>query len=420
MRGVVSRLTLSSARGRRGALLAGAVVLTALPVALFGRRVGMLVLDHYQDLWPAAQAAGKTVGSWSGGTVAAVLGMLSRVGLDVCGSVRMRDVRDVVARVARTEATVVLAGESGVGKEVVARAIHAGSPRAAGPFVKVNCAAVPSELLESEFFGHERGAFTSAVARTRGHFERADGGTLFLDEIAELPPSLQAKLLHALQDGVFYRVGGTDRVEVDVRVIAATNRDLAAAVRAGEFREDLYYRLNVVEIRVPPLRERREDIPALVEHFRERCEREYGRAPRVSHDTLELFARYDWPGNVRELETMVRRIAVLDGDETVRRELAERLAGAARAGAAPAAPVNGAVSLKAIARSAARDAERGAIVAVLSRVHWNRTRAARILGISYRGLLYKLAELGLSEPEDGAGGAGRIGPPGDAADRTGA
>jgi transcriptional regulator with GAF, ATPase, and Fis domain len=399
MRDLLRRLHLT-----RGSLTAGAVLLTIIPAAMLSRRLGRGV-DH-QDLWPAAQATVKALGGWIGDVVTGLVGVvLARGSLDLCRSPGMRAVSDVVDRVARTEATVVLLGESGVGKEVVARTIHDTSPRRRGPFVKVNCAAVPAELLESEFFGHEKGAFTHAHAQVRGHFERAHGGTLFLDEITELPLGLQAKLLHVLQDGEFYRVGGTERVTADVRVIAATNRDLAAAVHAGEFREDLYYRLDVVEVRVPPLRERREELPALVDHFRERCEKEYGRRPDIGDETMQLFARHDWPGNVRELETMVRRIAVLGSDAPVREELAARLSVAGDGGPATLASpsTNGAVNLKAIARDAARGAERAAIVAVLERVQWNRTRAAQILGVSYRGLLYKLAELNLTRSEERAG-----------------
>jgi transcriptional regulator with GAF, ATPase, and Fis domain len=384
-------------RGRlpRRSLAGGAVILALVPAALLSRRLGRFVVEHHQDVWPVAQAVARSMAGWIEEVGAAVVGaVLTRGRLDLCASSAMEPVLDLVARVARSDATVVLLGESGVGKEVVARALHDASPRHRGPFVKVNCAAIPSELLESEFFGHERGAFTHAIGRKRGHFELAQGGTLLLDEITELPPALQAKLLHVLQDGEFYRVGGSERLDADVRVIAATNRDLRSAVEAGEFREDLYYRLDVVEIRIPPLRARVEELPALVEHFQTRCERDYGRRAVIDAETLALFERYPWPGNVRELETMVRRIAILGSAGPVRDELAARV-GDHGASAAPPATSVGRIDLKEVARNAARAAERAAILAVLARVRWNRGRAARLLGISSRGLLYKLAELGL-------------------------
>ncbi|MGH7393119.1 MAG: sigma-54 interaction domain-containing protein [Candidatus Rokuibacteriota bacterium] len=383
-------------------LAGSAFVLAVIPAALFSRRFGRFVAEHHQDVWPALQATARGMAGWIDHLGAGLAGVvLARNWLDLCGSRAMQSVHDVVSKVARTDATVLVLGESGVGKEVVARVLHEASVRRRGPFLKVNCAAIPAELLESEFFGHERGAFTHALGRKRGHFETAQGGTLFLDEVTELPPVLQAKLLHVLQDGEFYRIGGTDRLEADVRVIAATNRDLLDAVRAGEFREDLYYRLDVVEVRIPPLRERGGDLPALVEHFQAVCERDYGRRPEVGPETLALFERYGWPGNVRELETMIRRVAILGSERPVRDELLARLRGSARAGGSPS-PDGECINLKEIARDAARTAERAAILTVLARVRWNRTRAAQALGISYRSLLYKLAELGLGKAEPGA------------------
>src|SRR5512145_909521 len=218
-------------------------------------------------------------------------------------SPQMREIQSIVEQAARADVTVLVCGETGVGKELVARAIHARSPRRRAPFVKVNCAAVPRELLESELFGHERGAFTGAHQRKPGRFEMADGGTIFLDEIGELHPALQAKLLHVLQDGEFSRVGGRNNVTVDVRVICATNRDLVREVAAGRFREDLFYRLNVINILVPPLRERREEIPGLVRYFAER----YGRLfnfpePSISPEDMQALVAHAWPGNIRELE----------------------------------------------------------------------------------------------------------------------
>src|SRR5512145_2329512 len=222
--------------------------------------------------------------------------------LGLCSSGKMQPIRDLVAKVAATNTTVLLRGESGVGKEVVARAIHKASPRAGKQFLKVNCAALPGELLESELFGHEKGAFTGAYRQKPGKFESADDGTLLLDEIGEMPLRLQAKLLHVLQDGEFSRVGGEKIIDTDVRLIAATNRDLEASMRVHQFREDLYYRLNVIEIRIPPLRERREEIPLLVEEFRRRFNAQYGRVVDIPPDSLRVCMEYHWPGNVRELE----------------------------------------------------------------------------------------------------------------------
>jgi two-component system response regulator AtoC len=319
--------------------------------------------------------------------------------LERCTSHAMRAVRDMIARVATTNAAVLLTGESGVGKEVVARAIHRASPRSARPLVKVNCAALPGELLESELFGHERGAFTGAYREKPGKFELASKGTIMLDEIGEVPLRLQAKLLHVLQDGEFARVGGERVLETDVRILAATNRDLQAEIRAGRFREDLYYRLNVIEIRIPPLRERRDEIPALLDHFLATANAAYGRVVEIPPAARRLLLEHPWPGNIRQLENAVKRIVVLGGTAGIEQELAtsgEPSASAlATASARTAADADGRLDLKAIARKAARDAERIAIADMLERTHWNRTKAARVLGISYKALLYKITECGL-------------------------
>jgi two-component system response regulator AtoC len=337
----------------------------------------------------------------------------------------MLQVRELIDRVADTDVTVLVRGESGTGKELVARAIHAASTRQHKPFVKVNCAALPTELLESELFGFERGAFTGAIQQKAGKFEFANHGTMFLDEISEMPPSLQAKLLHVLQDGEFSRLGGRDDVRVDVRVVAATNRDLEGAVGAGQFREDLFFRLNVVCITLPPLRQRREEIPLLTEYFIQKYADQYNRPPLpIAPDTQRLFMEYGWPGNVRELENMVKRMVVLATEAPIRRELAQAIARqsftvpAAVLAPAPAslpsapAPVpangNGAsaaaavspgppapCSLKEIGRHAAREAERRLIAQTLQYTHWNRREAAEILGISYKALLYKIKEASL-------------------------
>ena len=328
-------------------------------------------------------------------------------GLNLCNSPKMQPIRDLVSKVAGTNTTVLVRGESGVGKEVVARAIHKASPRAHKQFLKVNCAALPGELLESELFGHEKGAFTGAYRQKPGKFEAADGGTLLLDEIGEMPLRLQAKLLHVLQDGEFSRVGGERVIGTDVRLIAATNRDLEASMRAHQFREDLYYRLNVIEIRIPPLRERREEIPMLVEEFRRRFNAQYGRAVDIPQDTVRVFLDYHWPGNIRELENAVKRIVVLGSARPVHQEIVANIGRGAKpptpaAAVAAAATANpdAVISLKEIARQAARDAERVAIKEVLDRVHWNRAKAARLLQISYKALLYKIVQCGLVVQED--------------------
>ena len=335
---------------------------------------------------------------------------MSDVLLGLCSSGKMQPIRDLVSKVAVTNTTVLLRGESGVGKEVVARAIHKASPRAARQFLKVNCAALPGELLESELFGHEKGAFTGAYRQKPGKFEAADQGTLLLDEIGEMPLRLQAKLLHVLQDGEFSRVGGEKIIDTDVRLIAATNRDLEASMRAHQFREDLYYRLNVIEIRIPPLRERREEVPGLVDYFIKKFNAQYGRLVDIPPDTMRVFIDYHWPGNIRELENAIKRVVVLGTARPVHTEIVGNINRGPRVTTPGAPAVTAAVvspdapiSLKEIARQAAREAERVAIKEVLDRVHWNRAKAARLLQISYKALLYKIVQCGLvvqeTEPE---------------------
>jgi two-component system, NtrC family, response regulator AtoC len=318
---------------------------------------------------------------------------------------KMQAIRSMIESVADTDATVLLRGESGVGKDLIARALHAASPRRDGPFVKVNCAAIAQGLLESEFFGHEKGAFTGAHRRKPGQFEFANKGTIYLDEIGELPLALQAKLLHVLQDFRFARVGGNALIEVDARVIAATNRDLEAAMALGEFREDLYYRLNVVEIRVPPLRERREEIPLLASWFLARFNAQYARRKELAPETMAQLVDYAWPGNVRELENVVRRFVVLtEGRPAIEALVARGRNGKPHAQApvptagAPAARPLVMESLREIARRGAREAERKALAEVLDRVNWNRAEASRILKVSYKTLLNKICECGLQPP----------------------
>ncbi|HEU4370463.1 MAG TPA: sigma-54 dependent transcriptional regulator [Methylomirabilota bacterium] len=309
-------------------------------------------------------------------------------------SPQMREIQQVVEQAARADVTVLVCGETGVGKELVARAIHAHSPRRRAAFIKVNCAAMPRELLESELFGHERGAFTGAHQRKPGRFELADGGTIFLDEIGELHPALQAKLLHVLQDGEFSRVGGRHNIRVDVRTICATNRDLAREVAAGRFREDLFYRLNVINILVPPLRERREEIPGLVAYFVQRYARVFNVPEReVAPEVTQAFLAHHWPGNIRELENFIKRMIVLQ-DWTLARTL---VAPAAAAPApAPFTATRGS-SLKEISRRAVLEAEREVIGRALEQCRWNRVKTARMLRISYRALLYKIKDMGLKQ-----------------------
>jgi two-component system response regulator AtoC len=348
-------------------------------------------------------------------------------------SERMVGVRDLIERVSDTDVTILIRGESGTGKELVARALHERSLRRDKPFVKVNCAALPTELLESELFGFEKGAFTGAIQHKPGKFEFANHGTMFLDEIGDMSFPLQAKLLQVLQDGEFSRLGGKNDVQVDVRVITATNKDLETAVAQGQFREDLYFRLNVVSIHLPPLRDRREEIPFLTDHFLKKYSVQYNKPmTAVSADLARLFMEYEWPGNVRQLENMIKRMVVLGSEAPILTELQQPAAMfplrsyasssaptrpavpppapvplapppappavvEAVAGPAPTATAAGNVSLKDIARTAAREAERELILRMLTRTRWNRKEAAEILGISYKALLYKIKENGLDK-----------------------
>jgi two-component system, NtrC family, response regulator AtoC len=313
----------------------------------------------------------------------------------------MQEVRDVITEAALIDATVLVTGETGTGKALVARAVHHLSPRRHGPFVKVNCAAVARELLESELFGHERGAFTGAHDLTLGKFEAADHGTIFLDEIGDLHPALQAKLLHVLEDGQFSRVGGRSNIKVDVRVVAASNQDPERAVASGEFREDLFYRLNVIRVVVPPLRTRPEEIPLLANYFVERYSQLLGRDGfALPPETMERLAQHSFPGNIRELENMIKRMIVLRDPDLTRSSLPAPTASSndhrtAKGGRAAAG------SLRAVSRKAALAAERSAILKALEETHWNRVRAAKRLNISYRSLLYKIKEAGLGNNRRG-------------------
>ena len=316
-------------------------------------------------------------------------------------SPKMREVLEIIQRAAGVDVTVLICGETGTGKDLVARVVHHLSSRRGKPFIKVNCAAMPRDLLESELFGHERGAFTGAHRQKVGKFEAADGGTIFLDEIGDLHPALQAKLLHVLQDGEFSRVGGKSTLKVDVRVIAATNQDLDRAVAGGRFREDLYYRINVIQIVVPPLRERTEEIPFLISYFIERHSRLFRREGfTVPPDVMEVLTKHNYPGNVREVENLVKRMIVLGDPSLASAALAPRKLESLAAGPPRKLPVPS-PSLKDVARQAARSAEREAIAKVLEDTRWNRVKAAKLLRISYRALLYKIKDVGLdrSRPE---------------------
>ncbi len=302
----------------------------------------------------------------------------------------MREVFAMVDKVAATRATVLITGESGTGKELIARAIHKRSPRAGEPFVAVNCTALTETLLESELFGHEKGAFTGATARRQGRFELAHKGTLFLDEVGEIPPTTQVKLLRVLQERTFERVGGNQPIKVDVRIIAATNRDLARAVAEGSFRDDLFYRLNVVRIELPPLRERKEDLPALVAHFVKKYAAEIGRQPpRVSPEAMRRIYEHSWPGNVRELENALERAVILAGEEIRPRDLPLEVV--------PTREESGGISIPAGMgiNQAVEALEISMIKRALAEHQGVQARAAEALGISKSHLAYKIKKYGL-------------------------
>ena len=354
-------------------------------------------------------------------------------------SKKLKEILDIVDRVAETDVTVLIRGESGTGKELVARRIHDNSHRRDKPFIKVLCPAIPDTLLESELFGYEKGSFTGAFRRKPGRFEFANHGTIFLDEIGDIPFSLQSKLLQVLQEGEFARLGGQADIRVNVRIISATNKDLDKAVREGSFREDLFYRLNVVNIHIPPLRDRKEDIPFLARFMLDRFNHQFNKNVKLSPDTIELFEEYRWPGNVRELENTLEGMVILGNEKEVVRQLRskidrpipfstvqvqEKTTHNGRPTVLPPsydrrhspkvisfderrkqrrrhnpvmAPIDvhpvGATSLKAVSREAAQKTEQELIRKVLDQTHWNRKETAKILGISYKALLYKMKHL---------------------------
>jgi two-component system response regulator AtoC len=305
----------------------------------------------------------------------------------------MRLVRQKVEKLAATNVPVLIQGESGTGKEIVAKLIHHLSPWREGPFVKVNCPAIPGTLLESELFGYEKGAFTGAYGTKPGRVEMANRGTLFLDEISELEMGLQAKLLQLLQDGQFCRIGAQEDRRVEVRMLCATNRQLEQEIDTGGFRQDLYYRINVLNLSLPPLRERREDIPTLINHFLKfYCQSFSLQVPPLSSHVMQLLMRYDWPGNIRELENLIKRYVILGSEEAITGDLTSQ---STMMNLSPKVLAGEGVSLKEITRRAVQEIERKVILQVLQANHWNRKQAARKLKISYRALLYKIREAGL-------------------------
>jgi DNA-binding NtrC family response regulator len=320
----------------------------------------------------------------------------------VASNPKMLRIKELIAQIANTDVTVFIQGESGVGKEIVAREIHQGSPRRDKPFVKVNCAALPSELLESELFGYERGAFTGAFRLKQGKFELANFGTLFLDEIGDMATTLQAKLLHVLQDNEYSRLGGKKNVMVDVRILAATNHNLEEAMKEGRFREDLYYRLNVVNVSIPPLRERKEEIPLLCDHFLRKHNRKYNSDMAVINPrVLQSIIEYDWPGNIRELENVVKRLVILGKEDLIVDELTTKIE-ARRKAEKPLLQSqlpesinddSSSLSLKHMSKNLTSTAEKEVILRALQQTQWNRKQAAVMLNISYKTLLNKIRKL---------------------------
>src|ERR1051326_2816787 len=304
----------------------------------------------------------------------------------------MRSVRDRLSKVAGANVPVLIQGESGTGKDIIARMVHGLSPWKTGPYVKVNCPAIPGTLLESELFGYEKGAFTGAYGSKPGRVEMAHRGTLFLDEISELDMSLQSKLLQLLQDGQFCRIGAQADKKVEVRIVCATNRKLEEEIENGTFRQDLFYRINVVNLYMPPLRERRSDIEGLINYFLDYYNHKYNcKARPVSSDLLEVLQKYHWPGNIRELENLVKRYVILGTEDVISADLQPRDPDLL----SPDINFDGPISLKKLTRQATRALERKIILKVLHNHHWNRKQAAKTLNISYRALLYKIRDAGL-------------------------
>jgi two-component system response regulator AtoC len=321
-------------------------------------------------------------------------------GIFIYASEKMRRIKEIIDQVANTDVTVLIQGESGVGKEVVARSIHRNSLRRDNPFIKVNCAALPSELLESELFGYEKGAFTGAYRQKPGKFELAQGGTILLDEIIEITPPIQAKLLQVLQDKEFSRLGGKKDVRVDVRVLAATNRNIEECVRDGRFREDLYYRINVVNLTIPPLRDRKEEIPIFIEYFLDKIGKKYHKKVKPFSDrVMKILLQHEWIGNVRELENVIQRYVVLGDEEGIMDELGLLMKRDHPHIKTVLAPLKKAwPSLREVHHEAIIKAESEVIRKALELTNWNRKKAAHLLNISYKALLYKIKACNLDKP----------------------
>ncbi|HET6840944.1 MAG TPA: sigma 54-interacting transcriptional regulator [Candidatus Angelobacter sp.] len=314
-------------------------------------------------------------------------------------SAAMAAVHKTMNKVAATAIPVLITGESGTGKDVIARLIHLESQISSRPFVQVNCAAIPATLLESELFGHEKGSFTGALVTKPGRIEMANGGTLFLDEIGEFDSSIQAKVLHVLQDSQFTRIGGQEDKQVSVRFIFATNRDLPEEIALGNFREDLFYRINVVNIHLPPLRERLEDVPLLCEYFIAQHNEKFNcRAPALSDQCMSRLQAYHWPGNIRQLENLTKRYAILGSEDAILSEITDREPDIFKF----VIPPQGDVPLKQITKQAVLQVEKKIILKVVEDSNWNRKRAAKRLKISYRALLYKLKQAGVHSDRRGS------------------
>jgi transcriptional regulator with GAF, ATPase, and Fis domain len=387
-----------------GKKMALSYITTQMGAALTSARFFLKIRDVNRLLNDAGETSAKVISppasSSPSSTFVEVGEMMTQdQGIFLYASDKMHRIKEMIDQVANTDVTIFIQGESGVGKEVVGRSIHMNSARRDKPFVKVNCAALPQELLESELFGYEKGAFTGAYRQKPGKFELADGGTIFLDEIGDIAPSLQAKLLQVLQDREFSRLGGKKDIKVDVRVLVATNRNIEEAVLEGRFREDLYYRLNVVNIIVPPLRERKEEIPLFVEYFLKRFSEKYQKKFRwVSEPMMRVLMAHNWAGNIRELQNVIQRYLVLGNEEEIVSELGasgKKNGTPSEEGEGETAFISRQLSLKQVQKDAARKAEAKIILKALEMTHYNRKKAAQLLNISYKSLLYKIKDCGL-------------------------
>jgi transcriptional regulator with GAF, ATPase, and Fis domain len=384
-----------------------------LALAYIANQVGFALTSarfflEIQEMNRLLKDSGKSVGSEEliltsapgSSTFIEVGAMALENGLFIYSSDKMQRIKEIIDQVADTDVTVLIQGESGVGKEVVARSIHQNSSRRNNPFIKVNCAAIPPDLLESELFGYEKGAFTGAYRQKPGKFELAHHGTMFLDEIIEITPDLQGKLLQVLQDREFSRLGGKKDVRVDVRVLAATNRNIEESVRSGRFREDLYYRMNVVNLTIPPLRDRKEEIPIFVEYFLDKLSKKYNKKVKpLSDQAMKMIMQHQWLGNVRELENVIQRYIILGDEEAIMDELGLLMKRDHPHIQAVLAPLKKAwPSLREVHHEAIIKAESEMIRKALERTNWNRKKAASLLNISYKALLYKIKACNLDKP----------------------